>query len=197
MYDRKDHYYKKAKEEGWASRAVYKLEQIHQKYRVLKRGDLVLDLGCSPGGWMEMAGRLVGKDGLVVGMDILPLKITLRPNMRYLQGDINDARNIEKLQALIEGRKFDVVLSDMAPNTSGIGFKDSFLSYELCMMAFETARKILRQGGNLVAKIFQGKEVEDLKKELRTGFNRVSQYLPPATREGSKEIYIIASGFKG
>lgn len=197
MYERKDHYYKKAKEEGRASRAVYKLEQIQAKFKIIRKGDRVLDLGCAPGGWMEIVSEIVGKEGIVVGIDLLPLKIQLRPNMKYLQGDINDDANLNKLQEYAGGGAYDVVISDMAPNTSGVAFKDCFLSYELCTMALDTAKRMLKPNGNFAAKIFQGKEVEDFKRDLRACFQKVAQYLPPATREGSKEIYIAAMGFKG
>ena len=212
MYNRKDHYYKKAKDEGRASRAVYKLEQIQSKFKIIRKGDKVLDLGCAPGGWMEIVSEIVGKDGLVVGIDLLPLKIQLRPNMKYVQGDINDDEALNKVAAELalpknsENQKsklcgyhhcVDVVISDMAPNTSGVAFKDCFLSYELCTMALDTAKKMLKPNGNFAAKIFQGKEVEEFKRDLRACFQKVAQYLPPATREGSKEIYIVATGFKG
>lgn len=211
MYNRKDHYYKKAKAEGRASRASYKLEQIQEKFKIIKKNDIILDLGCAPGGWLEVLGEMVGPKGLVVGIDILPIRIILKPNVKFIKGDI---ANIEELLSVIPAKagisvagdsrlrgndqqvKFDVIVSDMAPNTSGVAFRDCFLSYELCTMALDTAKKLLKEGGNFAAKIFQGKEVEDFKRDLREHFQKVSQYLPPATREGSKEIYIVALGYK-
>jgi 23S rRNA (uridine2552-2'-O)-methyltransferase len=200
MYNRKDHYYKKAKEEGFASRAVYKLEQIQKKFHVIKIGDRVLDLGAAPGGWMQAVSEWVGPQGLVVGIDLLPLKIPLKPNMRFVQGDVNDASTLEKIAGQLPAAgqcslATDVVLSDMAPNTSGVAFKDAYLSYELCMMALDVAKKLLKPGGCLVAKIFQGDEVEGFKKELRACFKKVGHYVPPATREGSKELYLVAAKF--
>ncbi len=185
MYNRKDHYYKKAKAEGRASRAAYKLEQIQAKFRIIKKGSKVLDLGCAPGGWLEMLGEMVGKEGLVVGIDILPIKIQPKPNIRYVQGDVSKVDDIKTV--------FDVIVSDMAPNTSGIAFKDCFLSYELCTMALDTAKKLLKEGGNFTAKIFQGKEVEDFKRDLRSCFKKVDVYVPPATRQESKELYLVAT----
>jgi len=220
MYNRKDHYYKKAKAEGRASRASYKLEQIQEKFRIVQRNDLILDLGCAPGGWLEVLGGMVGSKGLVVGIDILPIRISLKHNVKFIKGDINDDAAIDSLKDIImssvisdqssaDAKKLpiadhrspitglvDVIVSDMAPNTSGVAFRDCFLSYELCTMALDTAKKMLKEGGNFAAKIFQGKEAEDFKRDLREHFKKVSQYLPPATREGSKEIYIVALGFK-
>ncbi len=199
MYNRKDHYYKKAKEEGFASRAVYKLEQIQLKFRVIKKGDHVLDLGAAPGGWMQKACDWVGPAGLVAGIDLLPLKIQLKPNMRFKQGDVKIPPGppfSKGGEEGGEGAKVDVILSDMAPNTSGVAFKDAYLSFELCMMALDVAKKHLKPGGNFVAKIFQGEEVENFKKELRACFKKVEHYIPLATREGSKELYLVATGYK-
>lgn len=197
MYNRKDHYYKKAKEEGFASRAVYKLEQIQLKFCVIKKGDHVLDLGAAPGGWMQAVSEWVGPQGLVAGIDLLPLKIQLKPNMKFVQGDVrNEFPSPLWGEGQGEGAKVDVILSDMAPNTSGVAFKDAYLSYELCLMALDIAKKMLKPGGNFVAKIFQGEEVENFKKELRACFKKVEHYIPPATREGSKELYLVAIGYK-
>lgn len=204
MYNRKDHYYKKAKEEGRASRASYKLEQIQSKFRIIRKNDYVLDLGCAPGGWLEVSSELVGPKGIVVGVDILPLKIQLKPNVRYIQGDIGDPKIIDiippnpPLEKGGEGGfKFDSILSDMAPNTSGVAFKDCYLSYELNCMALRTAQKMLKKGGNFVTKIFQGKEVETFKKNLRKCFKNVEVYIPPATRQMSKELYLVAIDYFG
>lgn len=213
MYNRKDHYYKKAKAEGRASRASYKLEQIQAKFRVIKKGDRVFDLGCAPGSWMEVVSEMVGENGFVVGIDLLPLKIQLRKNMCYVQGDINDevalkeigcgyaARNVLRSTINVSSRAtdqrmvFDVIISDMAPNTSGVSFKDSYLSYELDVQALEVAKKYLKTGGNFIAKIFQGEEVDIFRKELRAAFKKVETYIPDATRQGSKELYLVGLGF--
>lgn len=195
MYNRKDYYYKKAKEEGRASRASYKLEQIQARFHVIKKADKIVDLGCAPGGWLEVVSEMVGEKGIVVGIDLLPLKIGLKKNMKFIQGDITATESISNISDLVNG-KADVVISDMAPNTSGVAFKDAYLSYELCMMALETAKVLLKDSGNFVSKIFQGEEVEGFKKELKKYFSKVDTYVPPATREASKELYIVAKGFK-
>jgi len=201
MYNRKDHYYKKAKEEGFASRAVYKFEQIQQKYKVLGKGDVVVDLGCAPGGWMQILARNIGSAGFVVGIDILPIKISLPPNSRFISADINDDDIAEKIMALLpnkDGKKFpaDVVVSDMAPNTSGVAFKDAYLSYELNVMALSAAFRLLKDGGNFVCKQFQGEEVNTLRVLLRKAFTKVEFFTPPATREASKEFYFVAKGLR-
>lgn len=188
MYDRKDHFYKKAKEEGRVSRASYKLEQIQARYKIIKKGDIVLDLGCAPGSWLEVIADMVGQKGMVIGVDILPLHINLRNNIKFILGDIYDEGVLKDI------KEVDVVVSDMAPNTSGVAFRDAYLSYELCMLALEAAQKHLKKGGNFVCKIFQGKETEDLKKALRKNFTKVHAYVPPATRQTSKEFYLVATG---
>ncbi|MBI2091792.1 MAG: RlmE family RNA methyltransferase [Deltaproteobacteria bacterium] len=194
MYNRKDYYYKKAKDEGRASRASFKLEQIQSRYHIIKRGDVVLDLGAAPGSWMEVVSEIVGDKGFVVGVDLLPLKVKLKTNMQFFQGDLNQTEEI--LSHLHQTEEVDVVLSDMAPNTSGVAFKDAYLSYELCLKALEAAETLLKSGGNFIAKIFQGKEVDDFRRELRRHFSKIETYIPPATRVTSKEIYLIAIGYK-
>ncbi|HBF13203.1 MAG TPA: RlmE family RNA methyltransferase [Deltaproteobacteria bacterium] len=194
MYNRKDYYYKKAKEEGKASRASYKLEQIQAKYRIIKKGDNVVDLGCAPGSWLEAVSDMVGSQGFVAGIDLLPIKVQLKPNMKFVQGDICDERIVGKI---IPQGGFNIVLSDMAPNTSGLAFKDSYLSYELGVTALEFAKVALKKGGNFVTKIFQGSEVAEFRRELKKYFKRVETYVPPATRQTSKELYLVAVDFQG
>ncbi|MBI2342339.1 MAG: 50S rRNA methyltransferase, partial [Deltaproteobacteria bacterium] len=130
----------------------------------------------------------------VVGVDLLPLKVKLKTNMQFFQGDLNQTEEI--LSHLHQTEEVDVVLSDMAPNTSGVAFKDAYLSYELCLKALEAAETLLKSGGNFIAKIFQGKEVDDFRRELRRHFSKIETYIPPATRVTSKEIYLIAIGYK-
>lgn len=192
-YKRKDRFYQKAKEEGHVSRAFYKLEQIQKKFKVFKRGDKVVDLGCAPGGWMELISKLVGDNGNVLGVDILPLKINLRPNMIFIQEDITSQDVMDKITDKMD--RVDVVVSDMAPSTSGVKFRDSYLSYELSMRALVIARKVLKRGGNFITKIFPGEEFADFKKEMQKYFEKVSQYRPEATRKSSNEVYLIGMRF--
>jgi len=193
QYDRKDRFYEKAKSEGHASRAYYKIEQIQSKYQIFKTGDSVLDLGCSPGGWLEYLSKIVGNKGKALGIDILPLKIDIRPNIDFIQGDINDEGDISKVKELIGSA--DVVVSDIAPSISGIKFKDAYLSYELALRALDIAKEILKEGGHFVTKIFPGEELAAFKKELQSQFEKIHQYRPEATRKTSIEVYLIGKGY--
>lgn len=192
-YDRKDRFYRQAKAEGRASRAFYKLEQIQNKYRVIKKGDCVVDLGCAPGGWLELASKLAGKEGVVLGVDLIEVDIKNSGNIKFFQGDVNDQETIRSITN--ELNSVDVVLSDMAPSTSGVKFRDSYLSYELALTALEVAEKILKPGGNFVVKIFPGEEFAGFKKELQKHFRGVVQYRPEATRKTSIEVYLVGTGF--
>ena len=188
MFERKDHFYKKAKKEGFASRAVYKLFEIQKKYRLLKKGDKVLDLGAAPGGWLEIAAKEVGGKGHVVGIDRLPLKIGLPSNATFIQ------QNIE--EEFPKKMEFDVVLSDLSPDLTGIVFKDTYQSYELTKIVWGIAQKYLKENGNLVIKIFPGEEINKLKAEMRRFFKMLKIFVPEATRKTSSEIYLVATGFK-
>lgn len=185
MYERKDHFYKKAKKEGFASRAVYKLAEIQKKYRVLKKGGTVLDLGCAPGGWIEIASQEVGPKGKVIGVDRLPLKIKLPPNAIFLQ---------KKMEEISEGGlpgSFDTILSDLSPDLSGIAFRDTYQSFELAKLVWEIAKKYLKPGGNLVIKIFPGEETKAFQAELKKSFSKMQIFIPEATRKSSSEVYLI------
>jgi len=195
QYKRKDSFYKKAKSEGHVSRSYYKIEQIQKKYQVMKRGSRVIDLGCAPGGWLEYASGIVGKEGLILGLDLLPIKINQRENILYFQQDINDEATIDLVKEKVSAA--DLVMSDMAPDISGVKFRDSFLSYELALEALEIAKQVLKKGGNFVTKIFPGEEFAGFKKELSNYFNQVKQYRPEATRKSSIEVYLIGLSYKG
>lgn len=194
-YVRKDYYYKKAKEEGKASRASYKIAQLQEKYKFLKKGDAVVDLGCAPGGWLQELVQILGPQGKVVGIDILPLKISTHANVTFLLQSIED-ENIADTLFEILGRKADAVVSDMAPNTSGVAFADAYRSYELCLLGFEACEKLLRAGGTFICKIFPGAELPDFRKMLQQHFEKVSSVVPPATRKSSSEIYLVCLGYK-
>lgn len=194
-YIRKDHYYKRAKDEGKPSRSAYKIEQLNKKFHLAKNGFNVLDLGCAPGGWLLELCSMVGKSGRVLGIDILPLKISIPSNAMFILGDILSMETIKKIQTELK-KEVDLVVSDMAPNTSGVAFRDAYLSFELCTVALRVANKTLKDGGSFVAKIFMGNDVEEFKRMLKKRFKNVFQEIPPATRKGSKELYLIATGFK-
>ncbi|MFH1654673.1 MAG: RlmE family RNA methyltransferase [Pseudomonadota bacterium] len=195
-YDRKDHYYRKAKEEGKASRAAYKLVEFQRRFSLIKRGQKIVDLGCAPGGWLIELSQMVGESGKVVGVDLLPLKIELPPNVKFIQGSMEDDAIIERLK-VEAGGDIDLVVSDMAPNTSGVAFKDAYLSYELCVVAFEVAQILLKIKGSFIAKIFSGQEVLEFRKLLQSKFEKVVQVVPPATRKHSKELYLLGLNYRG
>ncbi|MGE3107388.1 MAG: SAM-dependent methyltransferase [Phycisphaerales bacterium] len=202
-----DKYFKQAKAEGYAARSAYKLKQICQKRPLLRRGDAVLDLGCAPGSWMQVASELVGARGIVVGLDLQPVDVSLPQNAKALQGDVfhfDPAALTALLQAPAApatspgtslARLFDAVISDMAPNTTGDG--DHFRSVELCRRVLTILPALLKVGGNLTMKVFEGEQYPALLAETRAAFRDVKGFKPDATRGVSKEMYIIALGYTG
>ncbi|MEA1993010.1 MAG: RlmE family RNA methyltransferase [Euryarchaeota archaeon] len=187
MYKRKDHYYKKAREEGYRSRGAYKLKEINKKFHLIKKGDRVLDLGSSPGGWLQVAREIVGDDGYLMGVDkkrVSPLKYA---NVETTLCDIKEFH---------AKRKYDAVLSDMAPKTMGKKDVDQYRSYILAKKAFQTAEKALKEKGKFLTKIFQSEHVKGFSNELKKKFDYVKPYRPKTTRKGSYEVYIICKSFK-
>ncbi|MFH1830053.1 MAG: RlmE family RNA methyltransferase [Pseudomonadota bacterium] len=195
-YVRKDHFYKRAKQERKASRAVYKLSEIQARYKLIEKGATVIDLGCAPGSWMHELSDIVGPKGKVIGIDVLSLKIELPKNCQFINGDISDEATIGKLNDLI-GRNVDAVLSDMSPNLSGVAFADTYKSYELSMTALTLARSILKKGGGFIVKMFPGEEFKSFMAELKKSFKEVNPITPQATRKTSSERYLVARGYKG
>ena len=188
-----DKYFRQAKEEGYVARSAYKLADIDRKWRLLRRGDRVLDLGCSPGSWLQVASQRVGPDGLVVGIDLKAISPEVRAaNVRAKQGDAFETDPASLVQEA--GGVFDVVLSDMAPNTSGAG--DDSASVWLCRRVLEVARGALREQGALVMKVLEGGEYPDLLRETAGLFAQAKGYKPPASRAVSREMFIVATGFK-
>jgi len=196
VYDRKDHFYRRAKREGKASRAVYKLAELQRRFALVTKGNAVVDLGCAPGGWMQELSPMVGPKGRVVGIDILPLKLGLPANCTFIEGNINDEGKLAEVEAAIRGRA-DCVVSDMSPNLSGIAFADAYNSFELAQRALEVCGRILKLGGNFVVKIFPGEEFAGFVKELKSKFKKTNTVVPEATRKTSSERYLIATGYKG
>ncbi|MFZ0931712.1 MAG: RlmE family RNA methyltransferase [Syntrophobacteraceae bacterium] len=189
-----DHYFRKAKKEHYLARAVYKLEEIQKKYKILRPGDRVLDLGAAPGSWIQLTTEVVGQSGLIVGIDLKPIEHSFPNRVVTLQGDIFDREFVE--EALRGHLPFNVVLSDMAPATSGIKVADSARSALLFERAFEIARLALEPGGTFLAKIFHGSEFHQLLGELKKQFGRTRVIRPEATRKQSREIYILAMNLK-
>ena len=188
MFKRKDFYYKKAKDEGYRSRAAYKLIEIQKKFKIFNKNSTVLDLGAAPGGWLQIAGKYA-TTGKIIGIDLLD--IAPIENIKIIREDIYKI----DLNKTFENLKFDVILSDMAPNLSGIKHADYFKSYELALKAFDIVEKYLKNNGNFVVKIFKGREFEDFTKVLKRTFKNVKIFKPNSSRDSSAEIYIVAKNF--
>jgi len=195
MYRRKDHYYRKAKQEGYRSRAAYKLQEIQDHWRIIRKGDCVLDLGCAPGGWMQVSARLVGPRGRVVGVDRVRMVQLPFPWVEFLRGDLTDVAFNAHLCGMLSGR-VRVLTSDMAPDTTGIRFQDHVRSCELVRGALALARTVLLPGGALLAKLFQGEDAGALLEEARDVFRTAKWVVPESSRKESSEIYLLATGFQ-
>ncbi|HDM23986.1 hypothetical protein DRO02_01215 [archaeon] len=188
-----DHFYKRAKKLGYLSRAAFKLEDIQRKFRVIRKGVTVLDLGAAPGGWTQVSLGYVGKHGKVISVDLSPVKVDA-PNLVKIQADITSPETIEKIKKHAE--KVDVVLSDAAPHLSGIWEYDIVKHMELAEAAYNIACKLLSPGGNIVIKLFEGgEEVQAFITKVRRRFRRVSIYRTKATRKHSREMYLIGIGY--
>jgi 23S rRNA (uridine2552-2'-O)-methyltransferase len=188
-----DLYVKLARQQGYRSRAVYKLQEVHAKDRLLQPGMTVIDLGAAPGGWSQFAAQLVGKQGKVIALDILPMDAL--PGVEFMQGDFREQATLDRLLALLAGRPVDLVISDMAPNTSGIKAIDQPSSIYLAELALDLARCCLKVGGDLLVKAFQGEGFDALLRELRSRFARVVVRKPQASRSRSSEAYLLARNY--
>lgn len=194
MRDRtKEHFYRLAKKEGYRSRASYKLKQLNDRYGLIKRGDVVVDLGAAPGGWLQVAREAVGEKGLVVGVDLQPIEKLPFENVITLQADITDEKTSELLLQMLP-RLADVLLSDLSPKITGVWDVDHERSIDLARSALSVGGKILSPGGKMLIKVFQGKLLNDFINELRAEFNFVKVSKPEASRKRSAEVYIIAIG---
>ena len=191
----KDHYFDKAKKENYLARSIYKLEEIDQKFNVISKNDTVLDLGYHPGSWMQYTSKKVGEKGFVVGIDIREINHALKSldNIRIYKKDINDVKNLEELGL---DKKVDVLVSDMAPNTTGIKSVDQIRSLQLVEMVFYHLPQFLKPGGNFVIKVFDGHEAQTFLKEQKKLFNKFQFLKPKSTRSVSKEFFVIGLGFK-
>jgi 23S rRNA (uridine2552-2'-O)-methyltransferase len=191
----KDHYFNKAKSENYLARSIYKLEEIDQKYKVLRPGFKVVDLGYYPGSWIQYTSKIVGDDGLVVGIDIQEVnkKLTGIKNVRVYQKDIFD---ISDLSQLAVDEPFDFVLSDMAPSTTGIKSVDQDRSLNLVESVFGLLPRFLRPGGNFVIKVFDSQNAQDYLKQQKKLFGEFHYLKPKSTRSVSKEFFAIGKNFK-
>jgi 23S rRNA (uridine2552-2'-O)-methyltransferase len=189
-----DSFVRKAREDGYRSRAVYKLEQLQDKDALLRPGQVVLDLGSAPGGWSEYASRIVGDRGRVIALDLLPMAPV--PGVEFIQGDFTEQETLDRLTGTLGDLRVDLVLSDMAPNLSGVESVDQPKSIYLAELALDLARRYLRNNGALAVKLFQGEGFEDFTADLRQVFRSVKFRKPDASRARSREIYAVCSGLK-
>ncbi|BBP46372.1 ribosomal RNA large subunit methyltransferase E [Thiosulfatimonas sediminis] len=189
-----DHFVNKAKQEGWRSRAVYKLQEIDDKDKLFKQGMCVVDLGAAPGGWSQWTTHKVAPGGEVFALDILPVEPFA--GVTFIQGDFRDETVYSQLLASLDGRAVDVVMSDMAPNMSGNKAVDIPRAMYLVELCVELADQVLKKNGDLLMKVFQGEGYNELIQDLRGKYQKVITRKPEASRARSKEIYLLARGKK-
>jgi 23S rRNA (uridine2552-2'-O)-methyltransferase len=194
-YKRQDPYYRKAKQEGYRSRAAYKLIELQQRFRLLRPGDLVVDLGAAPGGWLQVAAKSVAPKGKVIGVDLQPMDHFREPNIELLQGDITSDEIQEKIKTLL-GAPAHCIISDLAPKLSGIRDADAARCLLLNQTALRVAVRILRPGGSLLIKSFISNDLHAFTAELKGVFRLVERTRPEATRQGSSEFYFCARDFR-
>ncbi len=188
-YNPRDRFFKKAKSQNYVARSIFKLEEIDQKLKIFKSNQRVLDLGCFPGSWSQYASKKIGSQGFIFGVDLKRLEITL-PNAEFVVGDMLEMTELPYTD-------FDVVMSDMAPSTTGIKFVDQTKSLELCEMALTVAKKNLKPQGHFICKLFHGQEFDQFKKQLKNEFVKIEALKPESTRKESKEIFLIGLKYRG
>lgn len=189
-----DPYVKQAQRDGYRSRSSYKLIQLNEKDRLIRPGMLIVDLGSAPGGWSQVAGRLVGEKGRVLATDILPMDPV--KNVDFIQGDFTEDAVLNEVLERLGGRKPQLIVCDIAPNITGIDSADQASSMYLVELALDFARQALEPGGDFVAKVFQGAGSDAYLKDVRTSFEKVLVRKPAASRPRSREVYVVAKGFK-
>lgn len=189
-----DEFVRRAQAEGWRSRAVYKLQEINERDRLLKPGTTLVDLGAAPGGWSQYAARALGERGRVLALDILPMDVLA--GVDFIQGDFREEAVFAQLLATLAGTPVDLVISDMAPNTSGLKAVDQPKQMYLVELALDFARQTLRPGGDFLVKVFQGEGFDALLKDLRADFGSVATRKPKASRARSAELYLLARNFR-
>ena len=187
-----DEFVKRAQHDGYRSRAVYKLEEIQQKDRILRAGSVVVDLGAAPGGWSQYAVRQLGSKGRIFALDILPMDDL--PGVEFIEGDFRESEALDSLMKKLDGAAVDLVMSDMAPNISGMEAVDQPRSMYLMELAAEFAAEVLREGGDLLFKGFHGEGFDELIKNLRSHYSKVLIRKPKASRPRSREVYVLAKG---
>ena len=188
-----DEYVKRSKREGLRSRAAYKLLEIQEKDHVLKPGQVVVDLGAAPGGWSQVAADIVGSSGKVIAFDLLPMDAL--PGVTVIQGDFREEEALQALVDVLDGRPVDLVISDMAPNVSGVAAVDQPRAMHLCELALEFCRTNLRPGGGFVCKVFHGQGFDDWMRAVKAQFGRALTRKPKASRAKSREVYLVAGNY--
>ena len=194
-YTPQDRFFKKAKQDGYRSRAAYKLVELQQRFRLMTAGDKVVDLGAAPGGWLQVAAKLVGPNGKVVGVDLHPIQPFQERNIVLLQGDVLTDETQNRIIELLGGMAH-CVLSDMAPKLSGIRDADLARCQELNRLALQVAKELLRPGGVLLVKSFVSEDLQTYSAELKNYFATVQRTRPEASRQGSSEFYFYAKGYQ-
>jgi 23S rRNA (uridine2552-2'-O)-methyltransferase len=192
---RDDPYVQQAQREGYRSRACYKLLEIQEKDRLIRPGITVLDLGCAPGGWSQVVVQLVGHKGRVLASDILPMDSIA--GVDFIEGDFTHESVFEQILAALGEDTVDVLISDMSPNMSGVNAVDQPRSMYLVELALDMAQQVLAPGGSFVTKVFQGEGFDDLYREIRAAFGKVVTRKPKASRPRSREVYVVATQFRG
>jgi 23S rRNA (uridine2552-2'-O)-methyltransferase len=190
-----DPFVKQAQKDGYRARSAYKLIELNEKDRLIRPGMRIMDLGCAPGGWSQVAGRLVGERGRVLATDILPMDALV--NVDFIQGDFTEDVIVQQVLDWLGDEKFDLIISDIAPNTIGVSSADAAKSIYLLELALDMVRRTLKPDANFAAKMFQGAGSDQYLKELRTHFGKVIIRKPAASRKESREVYLVAKGFKG
>jgi 23S rRNA (uridine2552-2'-O)-methyltransferase len=189
-----DVYVKRAQEEGWRSRAAFKLLEINDKDKLIKPGMLVLDLGAAPGGWTQVAAKLVGDKGLVIASDILDMDPV--PGVEFLQGDFREDEIYQQLLEIIGNRTVDLVICDMAPNMTGTSAVDQPRAMYLSELALDLAKQVLKNNGDFLVKVFQGEGLPEYRKAIQQAFGKLITRKPDASRPRSNETYLLARGFR-
>lgn len=187
-----DPFVQRAKSEGWRARAAYKLMEIDDKDKLIRPGMIVVDLGAAPGSWSQVANKRVGEVGRVFALDLLPMEPI--PGVEFMQGDFHDEEFVERFEEILGGRQVDLVMSDIAPNISGIPSSDQARSVYLAELALDFAQKHLAQGGRFLVKVFQGEGFDAFRKQMESDFKSVLVRKPQASRGRSSEVYLLGSG---
>ncbi len=191
---KKEHFYKQAKQVGYRARSAFKLQQIQNRFHLIPKDGIVLDLGAAPGGWCQVAKELVGTQGIVIGVDLSSIKPF--EDIQFLQGDVTKTETLEQIKDLMNGKNADVILSDMSPDISGNYSVDQARSAWLCESALHVVTQLLQPGGHFICKIFEGEDTKAFIEKVKHQFMVVKTFSPEATRKSSSEVYIIAKSFK-